>query len=218
MPRRIVVISQFIFLAILALCICAIKTHAAPPFSAWADNGQNTDLSQCHGDKWYFSTLSGASDNNSCDSASQKCSTFTKMRTKWGPGDCMLFERGSVWTNSDPKFTIMPSGTSGNYTIFGSFGSGAMPIIQWDFCCTYQGKLDPNWDNRDWFIVEHIRFRNGADHFIFRWNWIEKNDWNGIKVDRANSDDSGTVSGAEPHDFEISDNLIQDSGEVPDCP
>lgn len=43
------------------------------------------------------------------------------------PGDQVLFKRGDVWTGS---ISVRTSGTAGNPIVYGSYGSGAKPIIK----------------------------------------------------------------------------------------
>ncbi len=84
------------------------------------------------GTTYYVDSLKG-SDSNSGTSSSAPWQTVTKVdKGPYNPGDSILFKTGDTWTG-DPSFTgalTTPSaGSSGNPITYGSYGTGAAPIL-----------------------------------------------------------------------------------------
>ena len=123
-------------LLILILCL-PLLTNATVPTTATYNPGMGISLSE-----WsrlllspkvvtirYVSSLNG---NNSDDglSTANAWATFSKVQSSSASiaaGDFVLFEKGSSFSGS---FTWTKDGTSGNPITFGTYGTGAKPIVQ----------------------------------------------------------------------------------------
>lgn len=74
----------------------------------------------------YYISNSG-SDSNNGQSTSTPWKTISKINGRsFSPGDTVLFNRGDLWRE---QLTIPSSGSSGSYITFGTYGTGADPII-----------------------------------------------------------------------------------------
>lgn len=72
------------------------------------------------------------------------------------PGDCVLFKRGSVWTG---QLRVSTSGTNDAPIIYGSYGSGALPLIQGagQYDATIYG------ENVSYVTVQELEITNSGD-------------------------------------------------------
>ena len=76
---------------------------------------------------YYVSTAAGASDSNAGTSQSAPWASLAKVdATTFNPGDQILFQDGDQWHG---QLVASSSGSSGNPIVYGSYGSGAKPII-----------------------------------------------------------------------------------------
>ena len=80
----------------------------------------------CWASTYYVSSSSGNDSNSGLSSATAWTSVAKVNSSRFLPGDQILFKRGERWNNALVPST---SGTLGNPIVFGSFGSGALPII-----------------------------------------------------------------------------------------
>ncbi len=89
-------------------------------------------IAPAFGTTYYVDSVNG-SDSNSGTSTSAAWQTITKVdKGPYNPGDSVLFKSGDTWTGN-PTFTTtltMPSaGSSGSPITYGSYGTGAAPIL-----------------------------------------------------------------------------------------
>jgi hypothetical protein len=91
------------------------------------------------------------------------------------PGDRILFARGETWSidtiGTIPQMHIATaSGDASSCIVFGSYGSGAPPII--DFGPTDSGAIEYGWKfvETDYITIENIDFRGGYHEYLQIYN------------------------------------------------
>lgn len=135
------------------------------------DPGGNTDTALCTDQIFYFDNGSG-NDGGNCLDSEAPCKSMTKFKgLSLGPGDCVLFRRGSVWTNEDPDWAGRANGSAGNPVTFGSWGptGNARPKWVWTGGAGDTENNDndqyKNFDRLHWDGPDTFRMRNGTHHF-----------------------------------------------------
>jgi len=80
---------------------------------------------------YYVDATSGNDSNSGTTSATawQTISKMTSMSVSFQPGDSILFKKGEVWNGDPIHSSNHPSGTVNNPITYGSYGTGAKPII-----------------------------------------------------------------------------------------
>src|ERR1700722_11347833 len=79
-----------------------------------------------HATTYYVDSL-GGSDSNNGTSSSTPWQTIAKVNPQaFRPGDWILFKAGDIWRE---QLAVSNSGASGAPITFGSYGTGAPPII-----------------------------------------------------------------------------------------
>ena len=92
-------------------------------------------VSSLLGSTYYIDSNNG-SDTNDGLSPETAWKTIKKINsTSFVPGDKILFQKGDIWRE---QLTVSSSGDNGNPIIFGSYGSGDLPII-------HGGEMIENW-------------------------------------------------------------------------
>lgn len=75
----------------------------------------------------YYVSMKNGSNSDSGKSPDKAWKTVSKInRTKFKPGDKILFKRGDMWRE---RLTVSSSGSSAAHITYGSYGSGTKPII-----------------------------------------------------------------------------------------
>ncbi len=80
----------------------------------------------------YYVDASGGNDLNSGISENMAWKTISKvvsMVSGFQPGDSILFKKGEIWNGEQLKSTNHPSGTIESPITYGSYGTGAKPIL-----------------------------------------------------------------------------------------
>ena len=145
----------------------------------------------------YYVSASG-SDSNAGTSPSSAWRTVNKVNGgHFAPGDSVLFEGGSTFSDS----TLMPaqSGTAGSPIVFGSYGSGQATISNTQGAVWFAGKSYLTFDNLDLTSggsatgVFAGSGSAGSDHIVLRNSVVENS--GGVGVIAPNAGDSAwTIS------------------------
>ncbi len=113
---------------------------------------------------FYVDATEGA-DTNTGTAENQAWKTITKVNgyTFW-PGDRVLFQRGETWTGT--ALLVAWSGAAGAPITFGSYGSGALPIVT--YASAYAYLLSDGTTARNWITVDGIDFNgnNNANYGV----------------------------------------------------
>jgi len=114
----------------------------------------------------YYVDASGGNDLNSGISeklAWQTISKVVSMSSSFQPGDSILFKKGEVWNGERLKSLSQASGVVGSPITYGSYGSGAKPIIN------VHVNQEPSWTdqgNNIWYATIGTGsrfFKNGTE-------------------------------------------------------
>ena len=123
---------------------------------------------------YYVDSVSGNDANNGRSEAAPWRSLSKAGSASLAPGDRVLFKRGASWSG---PLTLSQTGTAERPIIFGSYGSGALPIIQGPSdCITVKGSrvivTQLHVDNCEW---GGIRLASGATFNRIDGNLITRN-------------------------------------------
>ncbi len=104
----------------------------------------------------YYVDANSGNDANSGTSTNSAWSSISKVNSKsFSPGDNILFLRGCNWIGT---LNMNSSGTSSLPIVYGSYGSGVLPIIDANnanACAIIQSK--------NYITIQYIKFQNAAD-------------------------------------------------------
>jgi hypothetical protein len=145
----------------------------------------------------YYVSSSTGSDNLFTDgkTAATAWKTISRVnRMTFLPGDSILFRKGDLWRET---LKVPSSGNSGSYITFGSYGSGADPII-------YGSMLSEKWKRYEGNVwVSGSRFTNPRDDFSCDIFFVDKKNtvsWGVFKT--------GTAALKSEHDWTWNGNCI----------
>lgn len=103
----------------------------------------------------YYVDSNVGNDANSGTSVTSPWSTISKVNgTTFNPGDQILFKKGTTWFNT--TLNVTSSGTSTAPIVYGSYGSGELPVL--DGTRTLQNICLS--DAKDYVTIQEIRFIN----------------------------------------------------------
>ncbi|MFL6353463.1 MAG: hypothetical protein ACJ74Z_16660, partial [Bryobacteraceae bacterium] len=116
-------------------------------------------ITQAFGTTYYVSSSSG-SDSNNGTSASSPWKTVTKVNGHaYAAGDSILFKRGDTWAGS-PNFSktlkTTSAGVSGKQITYGSYGSGAAPILDGKGSISTAFQISRNYITIDSFQIQNV--------------------------------------------------------------
>ncbi len=119
---------------------------------------------QAFGTTYYISSTSG-SDSNTGTSTSSPWKTIKKVNSRtYKPGDSILFKAGDTWKGS-PNFSVTlttPSAGSSGYPItYGTYGSGAAPILDGGGALGTVMNISKNY-----IAVNGLQLQNATSHLI----------------------------------------------------
>jgi hypothetical protein len=104
----------------------------------------------------YYIDANSGNDANSGTSTSSAWKTISKVNSKsFSPGDNILFLRGCTWIGT---INFNNSGTSSSPIVYGSYGSGVLPIID-----ANNANAAGIIQSKNYITVQQIRFQNAAD-------------------------------------------------------
>ena len=104
----------------------------------------------------YYVDANSGNDANSGTSNSSAWKTISKVNSKsFSPGDNILFLRGCTWIGT---LNLNYSGTSSSPIVYGSYGSGALPVID-----ANNANAAAIISSKNYITIQQIRFQNAAD-------------------------------------------------------
>jgi len=103
----------------------------------------------------YYVDANSGNDANSGTSASSAWNTISKVNSKsFSPGDNILFLRGCSWTGT---LNFNSSGSSSSPIVYGSYGSGSLPIID-----ANNANAAGIIQSKNYITVQYIKFQNAG--------------------------------------------------------
>ncbi|MHB9028485.1 MAG: right-handed parallel beta-helix repeat-containing protein, partial [Candidatus Latescibacterota bacterium] len=131
----------------------------------------------------YYVDAAGGNDGNSGASSDAPWRTVGKVnRSRFSPGDQILFRRGQTWRET---LVIPSSGVSGRHIVFGAYGSGNKPV----FDAEKRREFSIEGNNKDFITLSGLDAANAKKNGIY----FHSGDPNYITVENSVARGSGDL-------------------------